>query len=391
MPLVEPGPELTRAQRHRYARHLLMPQIGEAGQRRLLNARVAVVGAGGLGSPALLYLAAAGVGHLTIIDDDDVDATNLQRQVVHDTSGLGSPKVDSAAFRIHALNPGIEVTTRRMRLDPGNADRLLAGHDLVLDGADNFDTRYTVADACERLGLVHVWASVFRTQAQLSAFRRPGTDGEPGIGLRDLFPAAPDAADVPSCADAGVLGSLCGQVGSMMATEAVKLVCGIGRPLFGRLVFIDALDTTQREIVLRPAASSAPTQASPVPAAGTAGGATAASPTTPPDADGDLALVQPEALAHVLAGGPRPLVLDVREPAEWEMGTIDGALLLSLGDLLDGAPVPLDRPVVVTCKTGPRALRAAAELRRRGAHEVAVLAGGMAAWTSRIDPSMIRY
>lgn len=367
-----------------------MPQLGELGQRRLLNARIAVVGAGGLGSPALLYLAAAGVGHLTVIDDDDVDATNLQRQVIHDTSGLGSPKVDSASFRVHALNPGVEVTTHRARLDAGNADRLLAGHHLVLDGADNFDTRYVVADACERLGVPHVWASVFRTQAQLTVFRRPAPDGEgPGIGLRDLFPTPPDAADVPACADAGVLGPLCGQVGSMMAIEAIKLVCGIGRPLHGRLLFLDALAASQREIALRPAASNAPT---PVGVPATAGSHAAATPAaSPADAGDDVALVEPAELARLLEDGPAPLVLDVREPAEWEMGTIDGALLVSLPDLLDGADVPLGRPVVVTCKTGPRAFRAAAELRGRGARAVSVLAGGMSAWTAEVDTSMVPY
>ena len=247
-----PGAPLTAAQRHRYARHLLIPDLGDAGQRRLLAARVLVMGAGGLGSPALLYLAAAGVGHLTIVDDDVVDLTNLQRQVIHDTAGVGTPKAGSAAARVRALNPDVEVGERPVRLTRDNAVDLLRGHDLVLDGTDNFPTRYVVNDACAELGLPLVWASVYRTQAQVSVFWKNPPGDAAGVDLRDLFPVLPDPATVPSCGDAGVLGALTGQVGSMMVTEAIKLICGIGRPLLGRVAFLDVLDGRQFEIPLAP-------------------------------------------------------------------------------------------------------------------------------------------
>ncbi len=228
-PLVEPGPELTRAQLTRYSRHLLVPGMGIEAQRRLLNARVAVVGAGGLGSPILAYLAAAGVGHLTVIDDDVVDASNLQRQIVHRDDAVGRPKVDSAADFVTSLNPDVTVATRRTRITPDNARGLLEGHHLVLDGADNFPTRYAVADACAALGLPVVWAAVLRFDAQVSSF----VPGGPGaVTLRDLYPVPPRPEDVPSCAEAGVLGALVGQVGSIMAAEAVKLICGFGEPLW---------------------------------------------------------------------------------------------------------------------------------------------------------------
>lgn len=366
-PLVEPGPPLTRAQRQRYARHLLLPSVGEVGQRRLLAARVAVVGAGGLGSPALLYLAGAGVGHLTVIDDDDVDLTNLHRQVLHDADAVGSAKVDSAASRVRSLNPDVAVTPIRARLTDVSANELLAHHDVVIDGADNFDTRYIISDACAKLSVPHLWASVYRSQAQISGF---WTGAPTPITLRDLFPSP--QAHVHSCSDAAMLGPICGQVGSMLAGEAIKLICGIGRPVIGRLLLLDLLDSSQREIELRPSLQRT---------------------VTPGDAAPDLpgvATVSPAELVTELSSTNSPLVIDVREPAEWEMGMIDAALLLSLGDLEDGAAVPLDRPIVVTCKTGPRAERAAHLLAERGA-SVRVLAGGMLAWTREVDPSCISY
>lgn len=257
-PLVASGPELTDAQRQRYARHLLTPALGEEGQRRLLAARVAVLGTGGLGSPVLTYLTAAGIGQLTIIDDDDIELSNLNRQVLHDTASLGTPKVDSAARRLAGLNPDVELTVHRVRLTDDNADELLGGHHLVVDCADNFPTRYVIADACERLGIPHVWAALLHTQGQLSVFtrRRPDSpDAETGIGLRDVFPTPPPADQLPP-GPVGIFGPLCGQVGSMAATEAIKLISGMGRPLIGRIAFVDVLAPSVREVVIRPLADA---------------------------------------------------------------------------------------------------------------------------------------
>lgn len=226
-PLVEPGPPLTDAERARYARHLLLPEIGDVGQRRLRAARVCVIGAGGLGAPVLQYLAAAGVGRIGVVDDDVVDVTNLQRQVIHGHADVGRPKVDSAAESVRAIDPGVEVVPHRVRLAEDTVD-LLADYDVVVDGADNFPTRYLVNDACVRLGLPEVWGSVLRFDAQVSVFwgRPPAGVPAAGVDLRDLFPEPPAEGTVPSCAVAGVLGALCGQVGSLMATEVVKLVTG---------------------------------------------------------------------------------------------------------------------------------------------------------------------
>lgn len=251
-PLVEPGPELSDAQRVRYARNILLPWLGEVGQRRLRAARIAVVGAGGLGSPALLQFAAAGVGHLTVIDDDVVDVTNLQRQVLHTTEGVGRPKAQSAADALTALNPEVSVRIERTRLTPDNAASLFAGHDLVLDCVDNFATRYVISDACAELGLPCVWAAVYETQAQVSVFWRTPPAGLVGTDLRDAFPEPPDPANVRPSAEIGVIGALTGQVGAMMAGEAVKLVCGAGDPLLGRIAFVDVLAASITHIPLAP-------------------------------------------------------------------------------------------------------------------------------------------
>ncbi|MFX0539883.1 ThiF family adenylyltransferase [Ornithinimicrobium sp. Y1847] len=382
-PLVTPGPELTSAQISRYSRHLLVPGMGMEAQRRLLAARVAVVGAGGLGSPIVAYLAAAGVGHLTIIDDDVVDTTNLQRQVMHGTDSLGRPKVDSAAAYVAGLNPDVEVTTRHTRVTLQNAQELLAGHDLVLDGADNFPTRYAVSDAASALGLPVVWAAVLRFDAQLSTFV-PGAAG--AVSLRDLFPVPPRPEDVPSCAEAGVLGALVGQVGSIMAAEAVKLICGFGEPLVGRVLLVDALTQRTREVPLRPVGSVVkPIDREPV------------REVLP------LAEVSVEAVSRMVSeaegegedgASPVPVLLDVREPGEHALGTVPGALTIPVGEVLtweDIHGVLPEGPVVVYCKAGPRAQRAATHLIKIGHPEVAVMTGGMLAWVDRIDPSLPSY
>ncbi len=374
-PLVEVGAELTHDQIERYSRHLLVPGIGMPGQRRLLNARVCVVGAGGLGCPSLVYLAAAGVGHVTIIDNDVVEVSNLQRQVLHRTVDVGTPKVQSAARALAELNPGVSVTTRHTRLSADNVHDLIRGHDLVLDGTDNFPTRYLVNDACVELGLPLVWAAVLRFDAQVSTFvPAPWVPAGEAVQLRDLFPTAPPPEVVPSCADAGVLGAMVGQVGSIMATEAIKLITGAGQPLIGRVLLIDVAGMTTREIPLRPN-----------PTRGLASQASGVQHTREP-----LAAMS----AADVASRPDDLVvLDVREPAEHDLGAIPGALLVPLQDVLDWSDLsPLGgKSVVVTCKVGPRAERAAQHLMALGHPDVRVMDGGMLAWIDDVDQSLPRY
>lgn len=371
-PLVAPGPPLTPAQRARYARHLTLAQVGEEGQRRLLAARVAVVGAGGLGSPVLLYLAAAGVGRITVIDDDDVDASNLQRQVLHAADAVGTPKVDSAVRRVAELTPDVVVRAERVRLDVTNALDVLRGHDLVLDGSDNLATRYLVDDACTLLGVPLVWGAIDRFDGQVSVFWHGR-----GPTYRDLHPVPPPAGMVPNCAEAGVVGALCGVIGSVMATEAVKLITGAGRPLLGRVLVHDALEQTWRELRLRPD----PTRPVVTSLEPTADVACAVPVAQELDADG---------LAQRLgerAAGLDPFVLvDVREPYELVTGEIDGAVNVPLGRLSAPGGVELVRELVgpggsavVYCASGVRSATAVGLLREAGVDAVH-LAGGWRAW-----------
>lgn len=380
-PLVEPGPELTAQQVSRYSRHLLVPQVGMLGQRRLRNARVAVVGAGGLGCPALSYLAAAGVGAITLIDDDVVDVTNLQRQVLHRVQDVGVPKVASAARALRELNPEVALTPLHTRLSVDSVRDVLSGHDVVLDGTDNFDTRYLVSDACRDLGLPLVWAAVLRFDAQISTFL-PGRSGS--VTLRDLYPVPPRPEDVPSCAEAGVLGALVGQVGSIMAAEVVKLVAGFGEPLVGRVLLLDALTQRSREVPLRPV--DAPPLRRHEPEVGTA-------------QQGDRHTTREVLpLRELTPQQVRDLdtavvtLLDVREPAEHAMGTVPGARTVPVGEVLTWSDEDLpEGPVVVYCKAGPRAERAAAHLVRVGHPDVSVMHGGILGWIDQVDPSLPRY
>lgn len=391
-PLVAPGPPLTPAQLARYSRHLLLPQLGELGQRRLLNARVLVIGAGGLGSPLLQYLAAAGVGHLGIVDDDRVEASNLQRQVIHGVADVGRPKAESARDAIRRINPDAEVTLHLDRLTAATIG-MLDGWDIVVDGTDNFPTRYLVSDECARRGIPEVWGSVFRFDAQVSVFwsRPPAGSGFAGVSLRDIFPTAPPAGSVPSCAEGGVLGAMCGQVGSMMASEVVKLVTGIGNPLLGRIAVVDVLGGRVREIPFLPSGTPIPMTAADteaefdaaycaVPAAGAAGAVPAAGVPV-----GSLTAAELAELYDV-NGHLRDDValLDVRRPDERALYAIAGSIWVPLDDLLGGAgvaDVPDDRWVVVYCHSGVRSLRAAHHLAGTG-RRVANLEGGVLAWWS---------
>lgn len=357
-PLVDPGPELTADQRARYSRHLLLPEIGELGQRRLLAARVLVVGAGGLGSPALLYLAAAGVGTIGVVDDDVVDTSNLQRQVAHATADVGRPKVDSAAEAVLRLNPAVSVRRHRERLTADNALALVRQYDLVLDGSDSFATRYLVNDACVLAGLPWVWGAVLRFDGHVSVFHAGH-----GPTYRDLFPTAPPPGTVPGCGEAGVLGGVCAAVASTMVTEAVKLVTGAGRSLLGRLLVHDALAMTWREVPLRP------------------------DPRRPPVTGFDtLPAVSAARLLAVRAEGGGPLVVDVREPAEHAAAAVPGSVLVPLAEVLaDPGRLP-DGPLVLHCERGTRSAQALAAVLASGRGDVVHLEGGIAAWVAAGGP-----
>jgi len=380
-PLVEPGPPLGPHELVRYSRHVLLPQIGELGQRRLRRARVCVVGAGGLGAPVLQYLAAAGVGRIGVVDFDEVDESNLQRQVVHRHADVGRPKVDSAREAVLERNPDVDVVVHAVRLEPGNVDAVLGGYDLVVDGTDNFPTRYLVADACERLGLPHVWGSIFRFDAQVTVFwaAPPAGSGVPAVGLRDLFPNPPAPGTVPSCAEGGVLGPMCGQVGSLMATEVIKLVTGAGAPLIGRVAVLDALASRWHEVPLAGAAAQ-PERAVQVSDGEDRADQRAVQP-APVGAVGPAELAA--RLAARSAGEDDFVLLDVREPHEHAAMSIAGGILTPLASVLDGSGlVDLDprRAVVVYCHSGVRSQRAAEVMVARGFARVDNLDGGIVAW-----------
>lgn len=390
--IVEPAGGLSDEQTARGARHLLLPGIGLPGQRRLRAARVCVLGAGGLGAPVLQYLAAAGVGTLGIVDDDEVDVSNLQRQVVHGSSDVGRRKVDSARDAVHELDPSVVVVPHAVRLTRDNAAELLAGYDVVVDGTDNFPTRYAVSDAAAELGIPVVWGSVLRFDAQVSVFWSAGPGG--GVTLRDLFPREPGPGEVPSCAEAGVLGALCGQVGSLMATEVVKLVCGVGEPLLGRVLVIDALRARWTEVPLAAHRGSVAAQVHTSDATAPVGPGAAARDgrgRSGRDAAGAGAVPQlgADELAARLADPDDLVVLvDVREPHEIAAAAIPGSVAVPLASILDGSALrsgalrDVQGPVVVHCHAGGRS-QAAAEVLRAAGVDAANLAGGIVAWSAR--------
>lgn len=367
-PLVEPVDALSDSERHRTARHAVLAGFGERAQRRLAASRVAVIGAGGLGSPTVLALAAAGVGELIVVDDDVVEVSNLQRQVLHRVSDAGHPKVDGAIRAAADLSPETVVHPVRERLTAENAARLLAEAHVVIDGSDTFETRAAVAGACEQLGVPLVWGTVQEFDAQVTVFWSAPPAGVEPVVLSDLHPPS-GVGEVPSCAQVGVLGALCIQVGGVMAIEGIKLLTGIGDPLLGRILLIDALRARQREVPLRPARATAPPAPAPAPAH-------------------ERALVAsstlPDVAATAQSRGGNITVLDVREPAETATGVIDGALLVPLGEVLADAAALGPGPFLVVCQAGIRAERAAQALRSAGA-TASVLPGGMnalAAWAA---------
>lgn len=336
------------------------------------------MGAGGLGSPVLLYLAAAGVGTLGVIDDDVVDVTNLQRQVIHGEANVGEAKTTSAAAAIAARNAGVKVVEHRQWIDEASAREVFADYDLIVDGTDNFPTRYAVNHACAALGKPFVWGSVYRNQAQVSVFwKQPrwsaGATPVPGVDLRDLFPNPPDPATVPSCGNAGVLGALTGQVGAMMATEAIKLIVGGGDSLLGRVAFVDAWGAQVREMPLAPRLDT------PEPTV-------AGEHCEPPK----LGFVTPAELLADLASDAPPVVLDVRSPEEVALASIPGTVRIPLDELPARLADLPPGPVVIHCKTSPRAELAARRLLAAG-RDVRVLAGGIIAWIEQVDPTLTRY
>ncbi|GHH79171.1 ThiF family adenylyltransferase [Promicromonospora soli] len=402
-PLVEPGRELGRDELARYARHLPLPGVGPEGQRRLANARVLVVGAGGLGSPALLYLAAAGVGTLGIVDDDVVEASNLQRQVIHGVSDLGLPKTASARAAIAEVNPHVQVVEHRERLTTANALDVLSGYDLVLDGTDAFATRYLVSDAAEVLGIPCVWGAIYRFTGQVATFWGAPPDGVDGVTYRDVFPVPPPPGASPDCATGGVLGAMCGTVGSVMATEAVKLLTGAGDTLLGRLAVYDALALTWRQLAVRRDPARLPVTAL-LTGTGDVDPYAVFCGLAPADGSGpapssDEAAVSVRELAALRADGSEPVVLDVREPWEVELAALPGARVVPSGAFAgDGADAAVDdvavwaagRPVHVLCKSGVRSARVARRLRAAGIDARSV-EGGIVAWAREVDGAMAVY
>ncbi|WAH96442.1 molybdopterin-synthase adenylyltransferase MoeB [Arthrobacter sp. MMS18-M83] len=384
-PLVEPAGELTTEEVERYSRHLIIPEIGAAGQRRLKNAKVLVIGAGGLGSPALLYLAAAGVGTLGIVDDDVVDLSNLQRQVIHGVADVGRPKIESARDAIKELNPLVNVQLHNVRLDSSNALELFAGYDLILDGADNFATRYLVNDAAAILGKPYVWGSIFRFDGQVSVFWE-----KHGPSYRDLYPEAPPAGSVPSCGEGGVFGMLCAAVGSLMVTEAIKLITGVGRSMLGRVALFDALGGSWREIKV-----SKDPEAEPITELTDYEAFCGITPAPPGDSVPTVTATELSAMLAARAAGERDFELvDVREVGEHEIVNIDGSVLIPQGRILAGeawTELPQDKEIVFHCKGGTRSAAVLAAAQRAGYTRVSHLDGGILAWVRDVEPGKPVY
>ncbi len=386
-PLVEPAAELSVEEVRRYSRHLIIPDVAMAGQKRLKNAKVLAIGAGGLGSPVLMYLAAAGVGTLGIVEFDVVDESNLQRQIIHGTSDVGRSKAESARDTIREINPLIDVRLHDTRLDSTNVLDIFADYDLIVDGTDNFATRYLVNDAAVLLGKPYVWGSIFRFDGQVSVFW-----AEHGPNYRDLYPEPPPAGMVPSCAEGGVLGVLCATIGSLMATEAVKLITGVGETLLGRLMVYDALEMTMRTVPVRRDPTAEPiTELIDYDAfCGVISDAAAEAARESTISVRDL-----EKLLALRAEGTEDFMLvDVREPHEYEIVAIPGSVLIPKGRIVSGealSDLPQNKRVVLHCKTGARSAEALAVLKGAGFADAVHVGGGVIAWANQVDTSLPTY
>ena len=389
-PLVEPAADLSVDEIRRYSRHLIIPDVGVAGQKRLKNAKVLCVGAGGLGSPALMYLAAAGVGTLGIVDFDTVDESNLQRQIIHGVSDIGKSKALSAAESIREINPYVEVVIHDTALDRDNVKEIFSGYDLIVDGTDNFATRYMVNDAAVLLGKPYVWGSIYRFDGQASVFW-----AEHGPCYRCLYPEPPPPGMVPSCAEGGVLGVLCASIGSIQVTEAIKLLTGIGDPLVGGLMVYDALEMSYRKIKVRKDPDCVLC------------GPNATLTDLMEDYEDFCGAVSLEAQEAVIDStitarelkewqdaGKDFFLVDVREPAEFEIVSIPGATLIPKGEILSGealASLPQDRQIVLHCKSGVRSAEALAALKAAGFKDAVHLQGGVLSWVKQVDPALPSY
>jgi sulfur-carrier protein adenylyltransferase/sulfurtransferase len=388
-PLVEPAAGLSVDEVKRYSRHLIIPDVGMAGQKRLKNAKVLVVGAGGLGSPALLYLAAAGVGTLGIVDFDTVDESNLQRQIIHGVSDVDKSKAESAKESIAEINPYVTVVLYKERLDSSNVMEIFAPYDLIIDGTDNFATRYLVNDACVLLHKPYVWGSIYRFDGQASVFW-----ADNGPCYRCLYPEPPPPGMVPSCAEGGVLGVLCASIGSIQVNEAIKLIAGIGEPLVGRLMIYDALEMSYRTVRVQKDPECAVCGKNPT-------------VTELIDYDAFCGAVSDEAakaavgstitatdLKGMLDAGDKIFLVDVREPNEYEIVSIPGATLIPKGEFLSGAALerlPQDKRIVLHCKSGVRSAECLAIVKNAGFSDAVHVGGGVLAWVKQIDPSLPSY
>ncbi|MDX6372574.1 MAG: sulfur-carrier protein adenylyltransferase/sulfurtransferase [Nocardioidaceae bacterium] len=395
-PLVEPADELTIDEVRRYSRHLIIPDVGMAGQKRLKNAKVLVIGAGGLGSPALLYLAAAGVGTLGIAEFDEVDESNLQRQVIHGQSDIGKSKALSAKESIAETNPYVDVVLHEERLDNDNVLQVFEGYDLIVDGTDNFATRYMVNDAAYFLGIPYVWGSIYRFDGQASVFAP--TLAEDAPCYRCLYPEPPPPGMVPSCAEGGVLGVLCASIGAIQVTEAIKLLTGIGDPLVGQLMIYDALEMEYRKLRVRKDPNCALCGENPT-VTGLIDYDTFCGAVSEEAADAavgsTISVVQLEHMLKERAEGTRDFVLvDVREPNEYEINKIPDSILIPKGDFLNGQALerlPADKQVVMYCKTGVRSAETLAIVKGAGYADAVHVGGGVSAWVNQVDPSQPSY
>lgn len=388
--LVTPGPNLNADQLLRYSRHLVIPEIGPVGQQRLMNARVLCVGAGGLGSTVLLYLAAAGVGTLGIVEFDVVDESNLQRQIIHGQSDIGKNKTESAKIKIAEINSNVNVEIHNVRLDRSNVLEIFSQYDLIVDATDNFATRYLINDACVLLKKPCVWGSIYRFDGQASVFW-----SEYGPCYRCLHPEPPPPGMVPSCAEGGVLGVLCASIGSIQATEAIKIITGIGEPLIGSLMIYDALEMSYQKIKIRKDPGCSICSASPSQTALLEDYETFCGAISNEGQVTNLgSIITAAELKAKMDRDEEFLLVDVREPSEWDIVRIPGSVLIPKGRFLDGSALqelPRDVPIILHCKSGRRSADCLAVLINAGFSDATHLDGGVLAWQGQIDPSLPIY